>query len=242
MKTLSTGNAMKNSTNDVVYVYKKNLGDSEELKYSLRTVFKNWEHRKVWIIGDCPDWINSERVNMIQVNRRYDDKYEDVNQKLLRICEEEAVSEDFWLFNDDFFVMKKINPEKYKVYSDGTLESKLLDISCRPSTDMKYYEAFEEVLKQYMDGFSYDTHSPMLLNKDKLKEVLLKYPKSPCRRSIYGNLYQVEKEVRPDCKVYKLMDKVNQKEPLLSTTDIAFYGNAGRMIKSIFKEKCIYEY
>ena len=233
---------MKNSTTDIVYIYKQDLNDSEELKFSIRSVVQNWDYRKIWIIGDCPQWLDKNKIGVLGYNRHFGNKYQDVNNKLLEACDCLDISDNFWFFNDDFFIMKKINSEKYKVYSDGTLENKLLSVTIKNPTDKAYIEGFEDLLEEFPNGISYETHTPMLFNKKQLKELLIKYPQSPCRRSLYGNYYGVEAETRKDCKIYKLTEKFNQKEPILSTTNIAFFGNSGKIIKSMFKEKTIYEY
>ena len=223
---------------DIVY-FVKDTPTNEELRYSVRSL-TNFPHGKVWFYGGCPDGLKPDRH--VYVKQDQPTKWANIFKMYKMVCNNEEISEDFWLFNDDFFIMKKINSEKYKVYSDGTLENKLLSVTIKNPTDKAYIEGFEDLLEEFPNGISYETHTPMLFNKKQLKELLIKYPQSPCRRSLYGNYYGVEAETRKDCKIYKLTEKVNQKEPILSTTNIAFFGNSGKIIKSMFKEKTIYEY
>ena len=45
---------------DVVYVLKSNI-DPEELRYSLRSVEKNFPHRYVWFVGSQPEGFKPDK-------------------------------------------------------------------------------------------------------------------------------------------------------------------------------------
>ena len=55
---------LKTEDLDVVYCVKE-LITNEELRYSLRSL-RNLPHRKVWIFGGCPKWVNTEEVEKEQ--------------------------------------------------------------------------------------------------------------------------------------------------------------------------------
>lgn len=246
MKILSSGNVMKKSEIDVVYVFKDSKSD--ELRYSIRSVAKNWPHRKIWIVGDKPDWI-SEEVGHIDVFGTYSGRYRDVNNKLKVACNNDLISDPFWLFNDDFFVMKPVDVDNYKTTYDGTLEGKYKRLKEKYSMldTWIYLEGFsfaQKVLKMNHcpSRKNFENHVPMLMDKQKLSLVVRTFPYAVCRRSIYMNLYYPNDGVPgKDVKRYNNNDMVEMGDVLLSTNDVSFKGNVGDYIKKKFKEKSRYE-
>ncbi len=237
---------MQKSEIDVVYVYKHS--ESDELKYSIRSVAKNWPHRKIWIIGDKPDWINEE-VGYIKVFSTYNGRYRDVNNKLKVACKTEGISDPFWLFNDDFFVMKEVDVNNYRTTYDGTLESKYEKLKAKyvSMSSWPYLEGFsfaEKVLKmnRCSSKKNFENHVPILMDKKKISLVVRTFPYAVCRRSIYMNLYYPNEGIPgKDVKKYNISDKVTSDDILLSTNDNSFKGNVGNFIKNKFKEKSRYE-
>ena len=47
--------------NDIVFVLKDKL-DTEELRYSLRSIEKNFPHRYVWFVGGQPEGFKPDRA------------------------------------------------------------------------------------------------------------------------------------------------------------------------------------
>ena len=97
---------MKTKELDIVYTI-KDSPDNEELRYSLRSL-RNFPHRKVFIYGGLPSCVNPESVTFVKVSQDYNDKWTNTASLLIRIAEDENITEDFVWFNDDFFVMKKM--------------------------------------------------------------------------------------------------------------------------------------
>lgn len=89
---------------DIVYFVKSDVFN-EELRYSLRSVEANWPYFRVWFCGGCPDGIKPDI--MMRLNQQGLNKWEKVRNSIITVCENNEITEDFWLFNDDFFVMKK---------------------------------------------------------------------------------------------------------------------------------------
>lgn len=239
---------MKNSNNDVVYIY-KDVDGSEELKYSIRSVSQNWPHRKIWIIGDRPEWAN-DKVNVITPSKKYSfSRYQDVNNKLLVACRSPKISQKFWFLNDDFFILDEIDEEKFKTYYDGTLKEKhkVLQEKYVMLDSWPYLRGFEFAQKALKINMAkafnnYETHVPILFDKTDLEKVLTVFPKAVCRRSIYMNLYHpFEGERHEDVKKYSKVDKVKLIDDIVSTDINSFNGNVGDYIKMTFKEKSIYE-
>ena len=89
---------------DIVYFVKESPVN-EELRYSLRSLV-NFPHRKVIFYGCCPDGLSPD-VH-IKVNQNCENKWLNVNKMLRLACKNKDITKDFWLFNDDFFIMEKI--------------------------------------------------------------------------------------------------------------------------------------
>lgn len=91
--------------NDIVYVIKPDA-DPAELIYSLRSVEENFPHRYVWVVGSLPKGIKPDRyIKHQQVGRN---KWDLIKSSMLRIIQEDELTDDFFWFNDDFFVMKPV--------------------------------------------------------------------------------------------------------------------------------------
>lgn len=227
---------------DVVYVL-KDCWQNEELKYSLRTL-KNMPVGKVWIYGAKLDWFSDE-INSVQCEQCSGTKWANVNSMLKLVCLNKNITKDFILMNDDFFVMKKI--DYLPNYSNATLKDRFGEI-IRTSPSGTYSRYMKGLLRAEMaleeSGYetkNFELHIPMTLNRRNLYRILIKYPNSCARRSLYGNIYDIKTQEIKDCKIYHIGKKPAD-TTFLSTTDLSFqYGKVGEYIRKQFNEKSIYE-
>lgn len=224
---------------DIVYILKEDI-DSEELRYSLRTVEANFPHRYVWFFGGCPDWAAPDRfVAFHQTGRT---KWEKSTSTLRAICTTDEVTDDFWLFNDDFFIMHKLDdfPQMYH----GTLADRVQEI--RNDRRWSRYSKNLKVTAQMLIDAGYGTlnyavHVPILVNKQKALEVLDKFPGCPMFRSLYGNYCNIGGVDIEDVKIYK-KDQPPDDRALLSTTEDSFGdGEVGRYIRARFMKESHWE-
>ena len=248
MKIPSIGNVMKKSKCDVVYVYKQQKNE-EELRYSIRSVCKNFPHRNIYIVCDKrPRWANENLKCILVENKK--DKYYDVNNKLIKACNIEDISDNFWLFNDDFFILKEMY-DNQKNYFEGLLEDKLELLEQRKNVDSNYFERLA-FLENYCfttynkPPLNFELHRPFRYNKQLLKEVLSTDIKCAGRNSLYGaytegNPNTAKVSYGHDYKIYGLNDKIDITKDVVSTSNLAFIGHAGRIIKQMFPERSIYE-
>ena len=128
--------------NDIVYILKNNTG-SEELRYSLRSVEQNFPHRKVWFFGGCPRDISPDVY--VKIQQRGGTKWERSTNTLRIACETEDLTDDFWLFNDDFFILEPVRSLPYMVR--GRLETRINEIISRRVIH-KYADDLEEARQQ----------------------------------------------------------------------------------------------
>lgn len=226
---------------DIVYILKEKI-ETDEFRYSLRSVEKNFPFRYVWTFGGCPDDISPDKKALIdQVGKT---KWEKVSYTLREVCKNDAVTDDFWLFNDDFFIMDKV--QTLKPMLRGTLRDRCNGIQKKYGYLTKYGHQLlrteKELQEHGFDTLDYTLHVPMLINKKKCTECLDTFPNSPMFRSLYGNFAHIGGIITDDVKMVALDQEPTGEEQLLSTSDASFQnGEVGRYIRSMFPNKSRYE-
>lgn len=224
---------------DVIYILKAKL-DTEELKYSLRSVEKNFPHNRVWFVGGQPKGFKN--VSRLQHEQSGNCKWEMIRSSMWKAVNTEELTDDFFLFNDDFFVMKPVRG-KFKNFVDGTLDRRIQELHKGEGMNAYCRTLFkleQELLTMKEPTMNYDVHLPMLLNKEQVKATLYKCS-SPQMRSAIGNLNRLPFVVRPDAKVYDL-ESVPIEDTYISTNDQTFQnGKVGEYIRETFSEPSRFE-
>lgn len=190
-------------THDIVYILRD--GKNEELRYSLRSVERNYPHKRVIFYGGKPDGIEPDLF--VPYAQPGDTKWEKVRNTIELICKNDNLSEDFILFNDDFFIMKPV--ETPTNYYDGTLDEQIKTIEGATfGRHSEYSDRLRHLLETLNragieEPLSYAHHTPMIINRKKMLETLKKYPNEPMFRALYGNINQIGGENMPDVKFYQ---------------------------------------
>lgn len=230
---------------DIVY-FLKNGTVNEELRYSLRSVERNWEYHDVWFYGGCPNGLKPD--HHVHIEQSEATKWERVRNMILAACRNDDITENFWLFNDDFFILKP-TPEDIPQQYNGTLQRQIERVEKRhagAATDYtKRLKHLENTLKRdSRPTLNYSVHKPILINRKKAIEVLEKYPNEPMFRALYGNYWGIGGEDRTDHKImlkYYDVKKV-AKWDFVSTSDESFkLGSVGIYLRDKFKEKSRFE-
>ena len=231
--------------NDIVY-FCKEAENNEELVYSIRSVVENFPHRKIWVYGGCP--ANMQFENHVKVSQLGNSKWERVTRMLRRAASNKDITEDFWLFNDDFFVMKK--PNKLVPYYDGDLYKRIVHVEDRHNNRVSAYSAalrkmVKELEKRNLSTLNYAVHIPMLVNREKVLEVLNEFSDCPMFRALYGNYCGIGGDCKGDVKVYsETVEPVDKDSVFLSTDDKAWRRDTIGVtshIKQTFPNKSPYE-
>lgn len=223
--------------NDIVY-FVKDSEENEELRYSLRTL-KNFPHRKVWFYGGCPDGLKPD--HHVYVEQNEENKWQNVNKMLRLACKNKKITKNFWVFNDDFFVMKPI--DKPTNYYNGDLYKRIVTLEDKFGRITPYSQLLRDVCKELESlgatTKNYTLHVPMLINRDKALE-LFRISDFPGYRSLYANYFNIGGEQMSDVKITS-KEKVYRDGIYLSTDDKSFEGEVGEQIREIFSDKCKYE-
>ena len=232
---------------DIVYSL-KNASSNPELTYSLRSLI-NVKHDRVFLVGGCPSNINKKEVIHIPTVQSKI-KWQNSTNNFKLACMDSRLSNDFILMNDDFFILKPIDP--------------LTDLNLHRGTIKKVYTYYVELMKregQWTRGMretstilkmhgienplSYELHIPMLVNKMKylkLFEIVGKDITPYIQpRSLYGNLYYKNSSYIDDVKLLtgKPFDELNLGK-FLSCSDATFK-RINSFLDKTFKTKCKYE-
>lgn len=231
---------------DIVY-FVKNTPHNEELKYSLRSVEQNWFYKDVWFYGGCPKDLEPDCY--VKAVQNAPTKWENVRNMMLEVCQNDEITEDFWLFNDDFFILRPI--KEFEPRYDGTLTNKIQEIRDKhhgeDSEWSKNLGKLQKLLKKHgKPEFCYAIHEPMLINRKKMLEVLKMFPNEPMQRALYGNWWEIggEQEADPkyDFPEPKDLPEKLKKHDIVSTSDDSFRsGYIGKWLRDKFQNKSRFE-
>jgi hypothetical protein len=228
---------------DFVYICKD--GINEELKYSIRSVVESFPDSNIWVVGGKPDWYIG---NYIKVDQKLT-KYKNAFYNLKSITESNEISESFVLMNDDFYIIKKI--DSIDNYHGGSLLEKInlyQKINSNSGYTRKLLATYKKVLSLGIEhALDYELHVPMIMEKEKLKEVL-KNQDQFLWRSVYGNLFNIGGKEMQDVKVYTKGPLVlksynlNKEEHIyLSSADTSFDLILDSILRKQFTTKTKYE-
>ena len=227
---------------DIVYILKNDIRP-EELKYSLRSVEQNMTYKAVWFYGGCPAELKPDHY--VRLTQHGSTKWEKVAETLRVAFSNEDLTENVWLFNDDFFILKKLTTEQPLV--QGSLAYRCQKIKAQAGGHPSAYS--EQLMKTLAalkadgkDRLDYAMHVPMLINRKKGLEVLQKFPSVPMFRSLYGNYWSIGGTLMNDVKIQNNNDIPGKDWRFVSTSDGAFKnGRVGDYIRGQFKEPSRYE-
>lgn len=228
---------------DVIYILKYDVAP-DELRYSLRSIEKNLPHGDVWFVCGQPFGLIPDRT--ITMRQKGILKWEKARSSMLKVCSNPHVPEKFWLFNDDFFVLKPVESEK--PFFGGTLHDHILHVEHRYNDKhtgytraLRYCEL--TLSESDLTTFDYALHLPMLIDKQKMLEALETFPDCPMFRSLYGNYASIGGSQHDDVKIVDMTETIPNDCDYVSTSNSSFdRGIVGKQIRSMFPDMCRYEY
>ena len=223
---------------DIVY-FVKDTETNEELKHSLRSLV-NFPHGKVWFYGGCPKDLKPDKH--IYVDQDQPTKWQNIFKMFKLACANDEITKDFWLFNDDFFIMKPIKEEPN--YYDGDLYKRVVTLEDKHNGITPYSQQLRYTLQELESmgctTLNYALHCPFLINRCKGAE-LANIIDGPMIRCAYGNYFKVGGKQSTDFKIDGI-DKTYKDKDYLSTNDKSFNrGVVGKQIRDMFNKKCKYE-
>lgn len=207
----------------VLIPYLKTEAAGEELKYALRSWEKNFkEEINVVVIGDKEDWFSPDVTHIPHEPHKIKEDcgcpnpslirnpQADVAHKLFTAIASGVVKDDFILSNDDIFLLGETHLsdvaflKAFGKLDKGGKEGGLYNQNTRRTA--KVLENSDLPIHRY------GTHTPMLINADKLVEVIEKYDaleNGLLLTSLYFN------EVYPDARPVQVDGTI--KDPILAS-------------------------
>lgn len=229
---------------DIVYILKNDIKQKDELIFSLRSVCESFPHRFVWFVGGCPDGLTPDRK--IEHQQTGGSKWERARSSLLLACKCQDITEEFFLFNDDFFILKEPQGEFINM-TNGTIGRRVAEIVTNNRGGSSAYSRGLEDLagrlrRKGKDTMSFALHVPMLINRRDMYELLTSRDTHHSFRSLYGNYYRIPYIFHEDCKIYTMTETPGKDWEYLSTTEQSFaFGAVGEWIRDRFPNPCKFE-
>lgn len=176
---------------DVVWVYFRKGAESDELEASVRSVVKNLKgYGRLFVCGDDPgpwfrelggQWINSPRVSRPFLKRVYGIgasdrwiKWCDSIHKLIRICEDDRVSDRFLWMYDDTMILQRTEITEL----DGAFYKRIRKPREEDADGKSWQECRRRTFLRLQDrGFpcyDFSTHFPVCYDKTKLLLTIVK--------------------------------------------------------------------
>lgn len=218
------------------YVYICRSGENEELRYSIRSVVKHATYDNIWVIGSKPDWYIGNYIEVDDIGNKFDN----ITNCYRVLPSIGALSDDFVLMNDDFFILKPLG--KMPMFYDGTLSDKIdkhISVSGMSQYARVLIKAKKELIKQGIkDPLCYDIHVPMVFNKSMLS--YMDYSNN-APRSMYGNIYNLGGVQIKDVKIYKNNSEFNINESHFVSSEDNSFKLIEEELHNLFPQPSIYE-
>ena len=235
-------------TKDLDVVYFLREGKNPELVYSLRALERNFPHNRVIFVGGCPEGL---KPNLQIEATQEKDKWQNAAYLIKLACEDDRLSEDIVLFNDDFFVAKPIQELPTYVNDNlvhlsnlvtrnGQIKSEYINTRIQP--------AIQFLQKLGLSVLNYELHVPMIVNRKKMLRIYNIFGDIPAKRSLYGNFYHLGgEEIDPRGRMWdgvfqNVYDIYRGDRTFISTTDDSWKGEIGEQIKNLFPNPSNFEY
>lgn len=230
---------------DVVY-FVKNVPNNEELRHSLRSIEENWVYNKVWFAGGCPVGIKPDY--WMKLEQKSPTKWENVRNMMREVCLNDDITANFWLFNDDFFVLKPV--KTLPPLHNGTIIEACTEVEARHGNEpSEWTEKLRKLNQLLIDNkkptLNYAVHKPMLVDRKKMLKVIDMFPDVSMIRALYGNWWELGGKKEPDCKVAIMtcdLKEIADSWTFVSTSDESFLsGTIGLWLRDRFPNKSRFE-
>nr|MDT0660856.1 hypothetical protein [Micromonospora sp. DSM 115978] len=230
---------------DAVYLVGEGRQRGEPLRYSLRSLINVPQVDRVVIVGYRPPWCRPDLHLPVQQGRV---KHINTWTNLMTALESDGVSDEFLLFNDDFFVMSPV--EQMPVLHRGPITGQIANhkrTGHRPLLHRR--QNLRDMLNTLgvAHPLCYELHTPMPVVRAGMLEALQRAKTvrpdgmAPTgKRTLYGNLARLGGVAVPDVKVRMPRDPLPD-GPLMSTSPAAWMGTAGRTVRTEFAQPSRFE-
>lgn len=179
---------------DIVYV----LGTGSklnnfEIKMSLRSVEKHLTgYRNIYIVGENPSFLTG--VTHIPASDPFRASDHNIMHKISVACKTPEISENFLFLNDDHFLMKPFEVDKFPYLYSGDL-GEYIKKRGNDEYGRRAQNTFNHLKAQNLPTKHFDIHTPILYNKEKFLTLVSSLDwekKQYIIKSLYANSLQIE--------------------------------------------------
>jgi hypothetical protein len=131
-----------------------------ELRYCLRSIEKHLSgHGDIFLIGHRPDWcINVHHIPAVDGEMVYE-RDRNIFNKIMLAINDERVTENFLFMNDDHWLLKDYQADRFPIYCHGDLAEYVVREDLYGNT-VKNTALHVDALSPY-----FDVHCPIVYNK-----------------------------------------------------------------------------
>lgn len=229
----------------VIPVGKEIVRNNIELRYCLRSIQKHVaDVDKVFIIGHRPSFLRN--IIHVPYNDLPERKFISLNiyRKLQKACLDERVSDGFYFFADDHFLLSDFVPAFYYC---GTLEEALK----KTRNDQAYHKTLQNTITYLNGGLNFNVHCPIVIQKALFLDPVV----AACRwhtphgfaiKSVYCNVHGLPGTFLPDLKIKMVLDRqqINsliKGRPFFSTGHFALNQSMLDLFAELYPKKSDYE-
>lgn len=235
----------------VVIPYKSGSKNNIELIYALRSLEKNLNgFCEVFVVGDKITSLKGLNYIISKDDKSSKFKERNIYRKILAACNDERVSDNFIFTNDDIMITKQFNIEEMPFYHKG----ELIDTMAKNAGDYRksLNHSRKYLMKMGKTTLDYDTHFPILYNKEKFSRTFVHsdlnwdQPYGYTIKSIYANMLEVNGEYGGDCKIQmamtyeEIVKKIGDKT-FFSTSDGCMNADMIKYLEENYPNKSQYE-
>ena len=190
---------------DVLYTLGNgSLYENQEIKQSIRLLQKHVKYDRLFIIGEE---IKLQTNYLFIPFKDQLTRTNNVFRKIVEVCENYDISDDFLYMMDDVFILKDIDIDNYPMYHSG-------DLKDLPQVGAYFQELMNTkmfLVKHNKPILNFGVHCPIVYNKKKImeidsffwKEVNSGEKKALNPRILYGNYTDGNKVFTKDCKLIR---------------------------------------
>ena len=166
---------------DFVYLYIHGPARGDELKFSIRSVFKNYlGPARVWLVGDKPDWYTGLHVPLERVKKRKGRSRLDRANKFYHIATQAPeINERFVAMQDDIYFT---NPVTYFDLNRRWVNGRPLTperVANWNPTNAYLKQKKQTAIRLFENGVryvsDYSTHTPKFYFKDDIERIIDNY-------------------------------------------------------------------
>lgn len=172
-----------------------------ELRMCLRSIEKNITgYRNIFIVGECPEFL--QNITHIPVTDLYKESDRNIEHKIMVACNHPDLSETFLFGNDDHFILKPFQADKFPFYYSGDL-GEYIRKRGNDEYGKRAQNTYSHLKEQGLPTNHFDIHTPILYNKEKfinLVSALDWNQKTYIIKSLYANSLKIEGEQIEDHK------------------------------------------